>query len=111
MFLVTAGVVSVLVDLSARRTATAVQARSDAQMLARVAGRMVAPEGNPLPALLEELLVAFRLDAAAVLRSGAGPVGWSTVVQAGHQPPRAPDEASVVLPLTGVDVLALRGPG
>ncbi len=50
MFLVTAGVVSVLVDLSARRTATAVQARSDAQMLARVAGRMVAPEGNPLPA-------------------------------------------------------------
>ena len=84
MFLVTAGVVSVLVDLSARRTATAVQARSDAQMLARVAGRMVAPEGNPLPALLEELLVAFRLDAAAVLRSGEGPVGWSTVVKAGH---------------------------
>ena len=71
MFLVTAGVVSVLVDLSARRTATAVQARTDAQMLARVAGRMVAPEGNPLPALLEELLVAFRLDAAAVLRSDA----------------------------------------
>jgi two-component system sensor histidine kinase KdpD len=111
MFLVTAGVVSVLVDLSARRTATAVQARSDAQMLARVAGRMVAPEGNPLPALLEELLVAFRLDAAAVLRSGAGPVGWSTVVMAGRQPPRAPDEATVVLPLTSVEILALRGPG
>ena len=73
MFLVTAGVVSVLVDVSARRTAAAVQARSDAQMLARVAGRMIAPEGNPLPALLEELLVAFRLDAAAVLRSGSGP--------------------------------------
>ena len=46
MFLVTAGVVSVLVDLSARRTAAAVQARSDAQMLARVAGRMVAPGGQ-----------------------------------------------------------------
>jgi two-component system sensor histidine kinase KdpD len=111
MFLVTAGVVSVLVDLSARRTATAVQARSDAQMLARVAGRMVAPEGNPLPALLEELLVAFRLDAAAVLRSGSGPVGWSTVVKAGRQPPRAPDEATVVLPLTDIELLALRGPG
>jgi two-component system sensor histidine kinase KdpD len=111
MFLVTAGVVSVLVDLSARRTATAVQARSDAQMLARVAGRMVAPEGNPLPALLEELLVAFRLDAVAVLRPGAGPVGWSTVVMAGRQPPRAPDEATEVLPLTSADILALRGPG
>ena len=49
MFLVTAGVVSVLVDVAARRTAAAVQARSDARMLARVAGRLVSPEGNPLP--------------------------------------------------------------
>src|ERR1035438_2248260 len=69
IFLVTAGVVGVLVDLAARRTATALQARSDARTLARVAGRMVAPEGNPLPAVLDELVVAFRLEAAAVLRS------------------------------------------
>jgi two-component system sensor histidine kinase KdpD len=124
MFLVTAGVVSWLVDLAARRTATAVQARTDAQMLARVAGRMIAPEGNPLPALLGELLVAFRLEAAAVLRpgddqrmqSGSGDASptptprWSAVVTAGHQPPRSPDEASVVLPLTEREVLALRGP-
>ncbi len=124
MFLVTAGAVSLLVDLSARRTAAAVQARTDAQMLARVAGRMIAPEGNPLPALLNELVVAFRLEAAAVLRpvdedrGPAGPgdsaptpsPGWSTVVMAGHQPPRSPDEAIVVLPLTEQEVLALRGP-
>ncbi len=71
MFLVTAGVVSVLVDLSARRTAGAIQARTDARMLARVAARMIAPEGNPLPALLGELMVAFRLDGATVLRSDA----------------------------------------
>ena len=104
MFLVTAGVVSVLVDLSARRTATAIQARTDARTLARVAGRMVAPEGNPLPALLDELLVAFRLESAAVLRAESdhhgvtraqdGTVapgdGWSTVVMAGDQPPRSP---------------------
>ena len=68
MFLVTAGVVSLLVDLSARRTAAAVEARTDAHTLARIAGRMVAPEGNPLPALLQELVLAFRLDAAAILR-------------------------------------------
>ena len=125
MFLVTAGVVSVLVDLSARRTATASQARADAQTLARVAGRMVAPEGNPLPALLDELLLAFRLDSASVLRaepdrhgvartpggSTAPPGGWSTVVTVGEQPPLDPDEATVVLPLTGVEVLAVRGPG
>ena len=39
------------------------------------------------------------------------PSGWSTVVQAGDQPPRAPAEATLVLPLTGVELLALRGPG
>ncbi len=124
MFLVTAGVVSLLVDLSARRTAAAVRARTDAQMLARVAGRMVAPEGNPLPALLKELLVAFRLEAAAVLRPGAhdrpgaGSGGstpgatsdWSSIVTAGLQPPGSPDEAVEVLPLTEREVLALRGP-
>ena len=115
MFLVTAGVVSVLVDLSARRTAAAVQARSDAQMLARVAGRMVAPEGNPLPALLEELVVAFRLEAAAVLRSRRdeagrglaggrvrGPGGGRRWRRRAASRPGAPAEATVVLPLTDV---------
>jgi two-component system sensor histidine kinase KdpD len=125
MFLVTAGVVSVLVDLAARRTAAAIQARADARMLARVAGRLVAPEGNPLPALLEELVVAFRLEAVAILRSvptdtvvPAVPAGgeiasgsWSTVVVAGPRPPLTPKEATVVLPLTDRDLLALRGPG
>ena len=120
MFLVTAGVVSVLVDLSARRTATAVQARTDAQMLARVAGRMVAPEGNPLPALLDELLVAFRLESAVrpSVRSGdrrgtgrrpGGSTGW-------WRPPADPAAADSRRshrgpPADRREVLALRGPG
>ena len=118
MFLVTAGVVSILVDLSARTTAKAVQARSDARMLARVAGRMVSPEGNPLPDLLEELVVAFRLEAAVVLRAGTLVASesphtgaWSAVASAGDHPLAAPDEATVVLPLTDRELLALRGPG
>ena len=125
MFLVTAGVVSVLVDLSARKTAAAVAARTDARTLARVAGRMVAPEGNPLPALLEELVVAFHLEAAAVLRSDsersqggathgpAEPSGryWTPVASAGQQPPTHPDQANLALPLTDLEILALRGPG
>ena len=113
MFLVTAGVVSVLVDLAARRTAAAVQARSDARMLARVAGRLVSPEGNPLPGLLEELVVAFRLESAAVLRSvpTAGHPRWATVATAGDHPIDSPEDASLTLPLTDVEVLALQGPG
>jgi len=113
MFLVTAGVVSVLVDLAARRSAAAVQARSDARMLARVAGRLVSPEGNPLPGLLEELVVAFRLESAAVLRTEptAGHSRWLPVASAGSQPLLSPEGASLTLPLTDVEVLALQGPG
>jgi two-component system sensor histidine kinase KdpD len=118
-FLVTAGVVSVLVDVASRRSAAAVQARADAHMLARVAGRLVSPEGNPLPELLADLLVAFRLEAVVVLRSegtgpgsrGGGEGSWSPVVAAGPRPPRSPEEATVALPLTDHEVLALRGPG
>jgi len=113
MFLVTAGVVSILVDLAARRTAAAVQARSDARMLARVAGRLVAPEGNPMPALLDELVVAFRLESAAILHSEpAGPTPrWTIVASAGSAPLTSPDDASLMLPLTDLDVLAIQGPG
>ncbi len=125
MFLVTAGAVSVLVDISARRTAAAIQSRSDARMLARVAGRMAAPEGNPLSGLLDDLMVAFRLDAASVLRRGArgspeertaepGEAGnrpWAQVATAGTPPLLTPEEATLVLPLTDREVLALKGPG
>ena len=113
MFLVTAGVVSVLVDLAARRTAAAVQARADARMLARVAGRLVSPEGNPLPGLLEELVVAFRLTSAAVLRSDPATTDhhWDTVAASGGPPPTSPDDGSLALPLTDTEVLVLQGPG
>jgi two-component system sensor histidine kinase KdpD len=113
MFLVTAGVVSVLVDVAARRTASAVQARSDARMLARVAGRLVSPEGNPLPSLLDELVAAFHQESAAILRSaaGTGPSDWTTVASSGASPPATPDIGSLVIPLTGMDMLVLQGPG
>ncbi len=122
-FILVAGVVSTLVDLSARRSVAAARARADAHMLARVAGRLVSPEGNPLPALLGDLVVAFRLDAAAILRrhpdeqdtGRTGPGGvtptWDLVVAAGSDPPLTPEHASVALPLTDREVVALRGPG
>jgi two-component system sensor histidine kinase KdpD len=122
MFLVTAGVVSILVDVAARRTASAVQARSDARMLARVAGRMVSPEGNPLPSLLDELVSAFHQQSAAILRSttetgarmpaaGRDATAWTTVASSGTSAPLTPDSGSLSLPLTGLDVVVLKGPG
>ena len=123
MFLLTAGVVSVLVDISARRTEAANRARADARMLARAAGRMVAPEGDPLPALLGELMHAFRVTSASILRNvvESNPFGvtsatdaqardrWTTVAAVGDQPPLAPVEATAVVPLTDREVLALSG--
>jgi two-component system sensor histidine kinase KdpD len=118
MFLVTAGVVSVLVDVAARRTAAAVQARSDARMLARIAGRMVSPEGNPLPSLLDELVVAFHQESAAIVRSSgaapddrAGAPVWTTVAAAGARPPGTPGDASLAIPLSERETLVLQGPG
>jgi two-component system sensor histidine kinase KdpD len=114
VFLVTAGAVSILVDISGRRTATAIRARADARMLARIAGRMVAPDGNTIPDLLEELVVAFRLESAAILRSdlsdGSGGA-WSTVDASGLHPPGTPTDATIVLPLTDFEFLAIIGPG
>jgi two-component system sensor histidine kinase KdpD len=125
VFLVVAVAVSTLVDLSGRRLSTAAQARADANMLARVAGRLVSPEGDPLPDLLGDLMIAFRLDAAAIIRRpneedaapsdpvpahGPRPGPWETVVAVGLDPPRTLDEAAVALPLSDRAVLALRGP-
>jgi two-component system sensor histidine kinase KdpD len=123
MFLLTAGVVSVLVDISARRTEAANRARADARMLARAAGRMLASEGDPLPALLGELTIAFRVTSASILRNVVerNPFGvtsatdaqgrdrWTTVAAVGDQPPLAPVEATAVVPLTDREVLALSG--
>jgi two-component system sensor histidine kinase KdpD len=122
-FILVAGVVSFLVDLSGRRSVAAARARADAHMLARVAGRLVAPEDNPVPALLGDVLAAFGLDAAAILRrrpdgqdsNRTGPGGftptWDLVAVAGTDPPLAPEQATVVLPLGDREVVALRGHG
>jgi len=40
-----------------------------------------------------------------------GSAAWTTMVSAGRIPPRSPEEASVVLPLTEREELAIRGPG
>lgn len=115
MFLVTAGVVSILVDRSARQAAAARQASTDARTLARIAGRMMSPEGDPLPELLGELTSTFRFQAASVLRTRIEDPEerpyWDVVGSSGIDPPRRPEDATEVLSLTDREVLALRGSG
>ncbi len=68
-FLVIGGVVSVLVDLAASRRSEAYQARSEARMLATMAGITV-DDPDPLPRLLEQIGATFALDEVRVLARG-----------------------------------------
>jgi two-component system sensor histidine kinase KdpD len=107
-FLVTAAVVSALIDTLARRGLTAARARSEAEALARLAGRTVLSGQETLPRLVEELRSSFDLDAVAVLGPRADG-GWETEVASGAPVPASPDEAVFAAELTAGSVLVLTG--
>ncbi|MDQ1442001.1 MAG: two-component system, OmpR family, sensor histidine kinase KdpD, partial [Acidimicrobiaceae bacterium] len=114
VFLVVAGVISALVDMAARRRSDAHQAQSDAQALARMAARMLG-EDDPVPGLLEDMVLSFGLDGAAVVRpaeTAGGPGGgggWAREVAVGAHPPGSPDDATLAVALSGDAQLVLSG--
>ena len=109
IFLLVGGVVSLLVATASRRTAEAAQARAEAETLAALSGT----------------LVGVRRPAAATRRAGAGgvrrrrrrragavtPTGssWQVLASAGDAVPQHPDDADLIVPLHGTEVLVLRG--
>jgi two-component system sensor histidine kinase KdpD len=93
-FLLVAGVVSTLVDVSARRSAEATRARREAEALAAMAGSLLR-QGDPIPELLANLVALFRLDHAAVVRTDPD----AAVLAEAGAPPEPPAE-SLTLPLT-----------
>ncbi|MDQ6797119.1 MAG: DUF4118 domain-containing protein [Actinomycetota bacterium] len=107
VFLVVAGVISALVDLSARRRGDAYRARSEAQALARMASLVLA-EGDPIPTLVDELVTSFALEGAAVLVPAKK--GWVAEISAGSRPPTSPVDGTLVLTLPAEAQLVLRGP-
>jgi two-component system, OmpR family, sensor histidine kinase KdpD len=107
-FLVVAAVISALVDLAARRRSDAYRARTEAQALARMAA-VVLREPDPLPKLVEDLVTAFRLDGAAVIR--AAREGWIVEAEAGPHPPSSPVDSSLSVPLSPDVTLVLMSPG
>ncbi|HEY2428181.1 MAG TPA: ATP-binding protein, partial [Acidimicrobiales bacterium] len=107
-FLVVAAIVSVLVDVAARRSVEAARARSEARGLAAMAGSLVG-EGDPLPDLVAQLQGTFGLDGVAVLRTQHG--AWDTEVSVGSPPPARPEDAPLALPIAEDAVLVLQGEG
>ncbi len=106
IFLAVGATVSVLVDLAARRTAEAARARAEAETLAALGGTLAA-ERDPLPTLVAQLRTAFSVESVAVLRRGDD--HWVIEASAGERVPATPEDASLSLPLSDHEVLALRG--
>ena len=110
IFLLVGGVVSLLVATASRRTADAAQARAEAETLAALSGTLSASD-DPLPQLVEQLQVAFDAEHVAVLERAPTP----TTTPGRCSPPSAttvptrPDDADVVVPLHGTEVLVLSG--
>ena len=109
VFLLVAGVVSMLVSTaSRRRTAEAAQARAEAETLAALSGTLAAA-ADPLPQLVAQVQVAFDAEAVAVLAQGFG-TEWVVVAQAGASPVRRRrTTADLSVPLYGDHMLVLRG--
>ncbi len=104
-FIVVAGVISTLVDLASRRRHEAARARIEAQSLARIAG-LVLGERDPVTRLVDDLIVTFRLEGAAIMRPARQ--GWTAIVGAGDAP-KTPAEADLALRLADNAELVLRG--
>jgi two-component system sensor histidine kinase KdpD len=107
IFLLVGGVVSILVATASRRTADAARARAEAETLAALSGTLSA-SSDPLPQLVGQLQLAFDADHVAVLASQGDDV-WQVLAGSGPGVPRRPDDADVVIPLHGTEVLVLSG--
>lgn len=106
VYLATAGIVSTLVSIAARRSAEAGRANSEAETLAAVAGRVV--ESDPLPELMAHLRQVFGLSGVSLLRNVEG--RWVTETAVG-QAPTDPRSAAETHDLDDGLVLALSGTG
>lgn len=107
-FLVTAAVVALLVDRSARRSLEAARYAAEAETLASLVGDVA--EGATLASLVATLQATFGLEGVALLRRPPdGDAPWLVEARAGAHPPRAPGEAILSKEIGDGVVLAIAG--
>lgn len=104
VYLVTAAIVSGLVEVATRRSAEAARASAEAQTLSALASGVV--DTDPLPALMSHLRRSFGVSGAALLRHADG--GWSVEASDGAFA-TTPDDADDTHPVGTDLVLALSG--
>jgi two-component system, OmpR family, sensor histidine kinase KdpD len=108
IFLVVGGVVGLLVATASRRTVEAARARAEAETLAAFSGTLSASE-DPLPQLANQVRLAFEAEGVAVLGEVDEGEAWQVLVSAGDVILERPEDADVVVPLQGNDVLVMKG--
>ena len=101
VFLAVAGIVSVFVDLAARRAVQGNRARAEAEALARLAG------SAPVDAVLESLRRVLGEDGAAILHRTES--GWRVEATSGDRIPESPQAAATTIDLDADHVLVLAG--
>ena len=101
VFLSVAAIVSVFVDLAARRAAQGNRARAEAEALARLAG------SAPVDAVLDSLRRVLGAEGAAVLHRTS--TGWRVEASSGDQISESPETGTAAIDLDSDHVLAVAG--
>ena len=107
LFLVVAVSVASVVDVAARRSVQADQARREADSLSRL-NRALLRTRHGVDELLDLVLETFSMTGATLLRSG-NDGRWTRVATRGDRPPLDPRDADVATDATEPVVLLLRG--
>jgi two-component system sensor histidine kinase KdpD len=116
-FIVTALIVSGVIDRLTRRSVEIARARAESEAFARLAGGAVLAPQEALPSLVSQLRSTFGVDAVAVLRptpadAGAGPgPAWTVLTAAGAPVPSSPGDAAFSAELAEGSVLVITGTG
>ena len=115
IFLLTAVLVSQVVDLAARRSVQAARSTAEAETLSTFAGSLLRGEQG-LPALLERVRETFAMRSVSLVQrrtdapASSGPAGqWEIVATVGADPPRCPPDGDASAPIDDDHSLVLCG--
>ncbi|WP_030454091.1 sensor histidine kinase [Herbidospora cretacea] len=116
VYVLVAVMVSLVVDLAARRTREAAMAGADAEVLSTLAGHVLRGEAA-LPSLLARLRETYGLTSVTLLERAAAPAlddradpeAWRIVATSGGVPCTSPGAADTDVVIDGNLVLAVRG--